>query len=1172
MTFLPTITNRRPIVGVLASWQVYAGTLNTLLSPILHGIYDAARAREVNILMACGVVSDFSSGIRAAWPVAAPDVDFLPVGAWNTDGLIVIAPNFSDAIQADCIGEMQRGGHPLVFASTADVGPAVCVDNAGGIRAALEHLKTHGHERIAFIGAEEERAGDGLERLQAFLAFNQAHNLPADLRLLAYGHFTTPGGYAAMRQILDSGADFSAVLACNDESAVGAMQALREAGKRIPQDVAVIGFDNRFEARNQSPPLTTVNQPAYEIGWQSLELMLERLAGQASEQTILRVPSQLVIRGSCGCQPNLLAPGALPDGEKIADTVDSISAAVFAQVGQLHLEAIRALVARLVDGFSASIAQSDGAPFQVALKAILDHLETLDEDAHAWQAAIHLLRHRWLMLDATSPAREQVLEWLDQARMAISECAQRQLLRYFARQNVATQQLSLMSADLSEAVELAPLQSILDRFVQNLGIRHAKLVLFEPASDDPVAWSVFPGSEAATRRFPTRSFPPANLYDDTPPWQLALLPLVVQKQPAGFIAFDAADLYPCLAVARQVASTLESIRLYREAAEGRQLAEEANRLKSRFLSTVSHELRTPLNLIVGWSEMLLNNPGADAARFAGHIHTSAQHLGRLIRDVLDLASSDAGQLRLTCEPLDLPEALQMVAETGRQMAAEKGLAWQAELPAGLPRIWGDRTRLQQITLNLVSNAIKFTSKGHVALRIASDGPWLSVSVQDTGLGIAPEEQPWIFDEFRQSERTAARGYGGLGLGLAICKRLVELHNGEVGVSSSGEEGSGSMFFFRLPVLDSAEASAPNPRSGSVLILTSRPGSDDPIRARLERAGFAALQQSVDENPDWLSSVLVSPPGAVVLDETLAAQYGWELLKVLKGNPHTANIPVLFYSLEGESGSMLALDYLMKPVGAGDLIQALKRQGWVGKLQGGERTILIVDDDPGMLEMNSQLIQDQFPRHRVLKASDGRAALEILAKTPVQLVLLDLMMPEVDGFGVLAQMREWDKTRDTAVIVLTSKSLTEADMARLNQGVAMVMGKGLYAASEMLAHIEAVLGRNPRLGSDSQRLARKAMAYIHQHYAAQITREGLARHVNASDGHLARCFRQETGLSPMAYLNRYRVHQAQARLAGSQQSVTAIALACGFSDVNYFSRVFHQETGMTPLAYRKMQGK
>ena len=1171
-----TPANRRPIIGVLASWQVYAGMLNTLLSPILQGISDAAQAHECNVLMACGVVPDVSTSIRAAWPLLSPEMDFLPVGHWNTDGLIVIAPLESDSAQSQYIRELMEIGHPLVFVEASGMTPAVCLDNAGGIRQALAHLKAHGHRRIAFISGESGRGGDSLERLQAFQTGCQELNLENDPQLICDGYFTTPGGYAATRQILERQTSFTALLACNDESAVGAMQALKDCGLRIPQDVAVIGFDNRFESRNQDPPLTTVNQPAYEIGKKSLALMLQRLAqdGPGQTDTIIHVSTQLVIRESCGCKPGSVPSHQLPIGVPQADWGEAISNAVFAQVGKLHLDVIHRLSAGLVDGFALSLEQADEVPFHAAVQEILEQVKKFDEDAHAWQVALQYLRQRCLEINQATPA---VLEWLDQARMAISECAQFQLLRYFSSQNYFTQQLSLMSAELNETVELAPIQAILDRYVPALGMRHARLMLFEAAEADPVAWSLLPGpghreTENFSQRFPTRSFPPAGLYPETPPYQLALLPLLIQKKPAGFLAFDATNLYPCLAVVRQVTSALENIRLYREAAEGRQLAEEANRLKSRFLSTVSHELRTPLNLIVGWSEMQLREPGADAAQFAGRIHTSAQHLGRLIRDVLDLASSDAGQLRLTCEPLNLAEALQMVSETGKQLATEKGLEWKKEMPAQLPLIWGDRTRLQQIVLNLVSNAIKFTSKGSVTLQISAQNNWVLVSVRDTGLGIPHEEQSWIFDEFRQSERTASRGYGGLGLGLAICKRLVELHGGEVGVESSGEEGAGSTFYFRLPVFESSEPVTPTPQQQAVLILTRQPESSEPIRARLQRAGFAVQQQAVadGEIPDWLSQLLISPPGAVVLDEPLAAKYGWELLKVLKGNPHTASIPVLFYSLDGAngSGSMLALDYLMKPVGSGELLQALARQGWVSGEAGETKTILIADDDPGMLEMNARMVQENFPGHRVLKANNGRAALEILSKVPVQLVLLDLMMPEVDGFGVLAQMREWESTRETAVIVLTSKTLTETDMARLSQGVAMVMGKGLYGAQEMFEHIEAALTRSHRLGSESQRLVRKAIVYIHANYAEAITREELARHVNASDGHLARCFRQETGLTPMIYLNRYRINQSQTLLATTQESVTAIALACGFADVNYFSRVFRQETGQSPLAYRR----
>ena len=283
-----------------------------------------------------------------------------------------------------------------------------------------------------------------------------------------------------------------------------------------------------------------------------------------------------------------------------------------------------------------------------------------------------------------------------------------------------------------------------------------------------------------------------------------------QRGLSGYAVFDTSQLEVYGAIVQQIAAALNNAQLYREATEGRRLAEEANQLKSRFLSTVSHELRTPLNLIVGLSDLLLKEsdesglPLPDRYRVdVERIHASGQHLGWLIGDVLDLASSEAGQLRLTNDVIDLSETLRTVIVIGQQLAEDKGLAWHVTLPEAGPWVYGDRTRLRQVALNLVANAVKFTQRGAVRLTVDAQPEAVTVSINDTGLGISPAEQALIFDEFRRSERSLSRGYGGLGLGLAICKRLIELHGGSIGVTSSGEEGTGSTFFFTLPIVPAA---------------------------------------------------------------------------------------------------------------------------------------------------------------------------------------------------------------------------------------------------------------------------------------------------------------------------------------------------------------------------------
>jgi YesN/AraC family two-component response regulator len=204
----------------------------------------------------------------------------------------------------------------------------------------------------------------------------------------------------------------------------------------------------------------------------------------------------------------------------------------------------------------------------------------------------------------------------------------------------------------------------------------------------------------------------------------------------------------------------------------------------------------------------------------------------------------------------------------------------------------------------------------------------------------------------------------------------------------------------------------------------------------------------------------------------------------------------------------------------------------------------------------------------LKASNGREVLAILAREPVDLVLLDLVMPELDGFGVLEAMRAQPATRSIPVIVVTGQALTAEEMERLHQGVTTVLGKGLYSLEETVAHLEAALERKRKLSSEAQRLVRKAMAYLHEHYSEPITRQDLARHVGMAEDYLTHCFRQELAMTPIAYLTRYRITKAKALLTTTAQSITTIALAVGFADSGYFSRVFRREVGMTPERFRR----
>ena len=1177
-------------IGVLAGWQFYRTATNlSYLAPVYRGINKAARDLDCNLLLGCGIGPSASPNdpLKPAWPVLLPEQDFVPIDPNNTDGLIIALPLHSQE-RSEYIQNLINEGHPILFIGSGENGPSIVTDNMGGILEGMQHLYQHGHRRIAFIaGSEDDVHGDSGDRLKAYQQFHQIQKLTEDSRLVAYGQHIYSGGYRAMQEILASGAQFSAVMASNDESALGAMRALKDAGLKTPEDVAVIGFDNRLEGAVHEPGLSSIHVPLFDIGYRAVELLLQNIEAEKPVKETVKVETRLINRQSCGCGQSghqIVVNETDTPEEQESQLVESIVQTVMNQAHSLTQEECQSLGKRMVKAFLSGAQTDEWSVFQAVLDEALKRTAKRDDDSHLWQEAISILE---MWLDAGNVEHATSTKAiLDISRQTISAQMQQQHRHYVMQEKWTSSRLSLLTAELLTALDETQIYEILRNHLPEMDIHTSFLVLFESQDDDPLAWSNARDVLSADKdpaKFASQAFPPPGLFDENRPFRLTLVPVVDQSGQLGFMAFDTENLHLYGTIVQQVGSALNTARLYRQATEGRRLAEDANRMKSRFLSTISHELRTPLNLIVGLSSVLLRE-GEDDETFVSdaiqkdiqRIHAYAQHLGGLIGDVIDLATLDAGQFRLNKELINLGETLQMVVESGRQLAADKGLEWESNVPDSGPWVWGDRTRLRQVVLNLVNNAIKFTSHGRITLSYQLNNDLVTLVVKDTGLGIPLEEQDVIFDAFRRSERSIFLGYSGLGLGLSICKMLVEMHKGTLTLHSSGVEGEGSEFCLTLPVELSIRPKEKQDetsldRASSVFMLSPEGDENKELAGLLNQRGVNIKNFSMKNTLEWLSEIEKNIPDAIILDATGGTTLSWKSLRTIKDSPIMKAVPTFFYASSERGESLIDLNYITKPVDADDLAQALGQHFGSDHAVDSVHTILVVDDEPDTLELHARIVRSQSITNRVLLANSGIKALELLREEPVDLVLLDLQMPEMDGFSLLEAMSANKRTREIPVIVVTGKVLTEKDMERLDQGVAVVLQKGLFSTTETVAHIETALKRKRSLGADTQRLVRQAMAYLHEHYFDPVSRQDVARHINVSEDYLTFCFRQELGTTPIKYLQRYRIHRAKTLLKDTRKTITEIALEVGFSDSGYFSRIFHRETGVSPDQFRRADG-
>ncbi|MBN2231588.1 MAG: response regulator [Deltaproteobacteria bacterium] len=510
---------------------------------------------------------------------------------------------------------------------------------------------------------------------------------------------------------------------------------------------------------------------------------------------------------------------------------------------------------------------------------------------------------------------------------------------------------------------------------------------------------------------------------------------------------------------------------------------ELDRLKSEFLANMSHELRTPMNSIIGYTQLLIDGVDGpvndDQQESLEKVERNAEHLLNLINDILDLSKIEAGKMEMKIAPFAFDEVVEDTVDTIRPLIENKRHQFNLELVSGLPPVLGDAEKVRQILINLLNNAVKFTpAEGTITLAagpcaapprgLAHRAGYLQVDVRDTGIGIREEDIGRLFGEFVQLESSANRTYGGTGLGLSITRRLVDLHDGRIWVES--EFGRGSTFSFVLPLAEPYMAETEPVGAGGVAVTTAggktAPAAepcrdtglcvvavcDDPthgetISAYLTETGFqVVVAGGVDAA---LAAVGAHRPFVVVVDLQLYLRQGWELVRRFQENEATRSLPLVLVSLQEDDRGLVIgpEDFLLKPLARDQLTGEIARI----LTQHALRDVLVVDDDPQAIDLETKILEGMGIEIRT--ALSGSAAIDEMNRRVPGLVLLDLMMPGIDGFQVVDYMRSEPRLSAVPIIVITAKDMDAVEIAALNGQVQQVIHKGVRMRRQLLAEIE-----------------------------------------------------------------------------------------------------------------------
>jgi signal transduction histidine kinase/CheY-like chemotaxis protein len=510
----------------------------------------------------------------------------------------------------------------------------------------------------------------------------------------------------------------------------------------------------------------------------------------------------------------------------------------------------------------------------------------------------------------------------------------------------------------------------------------------------------------------------------------------------------------------------------------KEAAESASKVKSAFLANMSHELRTPLNAIIGYSEILQEDAQdrGDKASVTDleKIQAAGKHLLGLINDILDLSKIEAGRMDVYLEQVVLSRLVDEVKTIVTPMVRKNENTLVIDCPADLRSIRTDVTKLKQNLINLLSNAAKFTKQGCVGLKLSreagEDGrEMVRFDVSDSGIGMSPEQVSRLFQAFTQADSSTTRNFGGTGLGLTITKHFCTMLGGDINVSS--EPGKGSTFTIRLPVIftqegeDAVDASFPRasgetaPGAITVLVVDDDAVVHDVLTSTLGREGCRLLHAR--DGAEALEIMRQDPPDVVTLDVMMPKVDGWSVLGMMKSDPELAQIPVIMLTIVDDRNlgySLGASEFMTKPVDRGRLVGLVQKLAPAGK--GG--IVLIVDDDPGVRGVLKITVEGAGMR--TVEAEDGQAALEWLSDNPTPaLVLLDIMMPMMDGFEFLMQVRAQQKFAELPIVVLTAKELTDEERKFLAEKTLLILSKGAQPIGTLGSALSAIVGRRKQAG-------------------------------------------------------------------------------------------------------------